>query len=89
MQTAFAYNLEILFASPNERSLSCATTGIFNLCAAITTGRLTYPPLEKTTFGFNFFNNLFASLIAFINLKGINKFFSFLFLSSFTVEISK
>ena len=42
---------EILFARPSDKSLSWQITGIFLFLEAITVGRATYPPLEKTTSG--------------------------------------
>ena len=49
--TTFAYLLKNLFALPGTLFCSCKTTGIFSLCAAKTTGTVTYPPTPTTTSG--------------------------------------
>ena len=59
--TLVANGMESLFASPGVISDSWIKVGIFRRPAAITTGTVTKPPLEKTTSGFNCFMSFFAS----------------------------
>ena len=74
----------ILFASPILKSDSWLITGILSICAAITTGTATYPPLEKTISGLIFFNIFFASMIEKRSLNGIKIFFKVIFRTSLT-----
>ena len=53
VQTDLANGLHSLLASPGVISLSCITTGTPQMAAPKTTGTLTKPPLENTTFGFS------------------------------------
>ena len=76
-----------LFASPGVISDSCATTGIFFIDAAITTGTVTNPPFENITSGFSFDKILIASQTPFNTLKGSVKFFISKYLLSLPDEI--
>ena len=73
--TFAAEGIHSLFARPGVMSDSWMIAGILHLFAAITTGTVTNPPLEKTTSGFKCFNSFLASLKPFNTRKGSVKFF--------------
>lgn len=64
-----------LLASPGVISDSWISAGIFRRFAAITTGTVTNPPLEKTTSGFRSFRIFLAWLKPFRTRNGSEKFF--------------
>ena len=78
-----------LLARPGVISDSCTIYGILSAPAALTTGTLTKPPLEKTMSGFIFFKIFFASANPFNTLNGSVKFFGSKYLLSFPVAIPK
>ena len=63
-----------LLARPGVMSDSWINAGIFKRLAAITTGTVTKPPLEKTTSGFSSFRIFLAWLNPFSTRKGSEKF---------------
>ncbi len=63
-----------LLARPGVMSDSWINAGIFKRLAAITTGTVTKPPLEKTTSGFSSFRIFLAWLNPFSTRNGSEKF---------------
>ena len=59
--TFVAAEREILFTSPGVISDSWIITGIWRCLAARTTGTATKPPLEKTTSGFQLFQDFYST----------------------------